>query len=230
MNSHILSKPDNWPNISIVALLVINLVIGCLTVNNRGLSWDEPLFYNYADNIGYAYSILARLNGTFDLNKAYGIDPEEHKQYGPAYILIAKPITSLVERIPGTTEADAWHLVNFFTYQIGVLFFYLLAKYWMKGWAAFFAAGFFATQPLLWGHGFINPKDIPFAVFFIIAVYIGFQMAKSLRLVPGGAQEDNRGAKKTGDHRPENLYTLGNPRWHCNGILVCCRALDKCLD
>jgi len=116
MNIHIPSKFINWPNISIITFLLINLVFGFVTVGNRGLSWDEPLFYNYADNIGYAYSISARLDGTFDLNKAYGIDPEEHMQYGPAYLLISEPITKVIERILTLDEAEAWHITNFLTF------------------------------------------------------------------------------------------------------------------
>lgn len=191
MNIHIPSKFINWPNISIITLLLINLVFGFVTVGNRGLSWDEPLFYNYADNIGYAYSISARLDGTFDLNKAYGVDPEEHMQYGPAYLLISEPITKVIERILMLDEAEAWHITNFLTFQIGILFFYLLCKRWMNGWAAFVSASFFATQPLLWGHGFINPKDIPFTVFFIIAIYFGFQMVDNIIINPGESREQN---------------------------------------
>ena len=36
------------------------------------------------------------------------------------------------------------------------------------------------TQPVLWGHGFINPKDTPFATAFIAAVYFGFRWVNQL--------------------------------------------------
>jgi hypothetical protein len=195
----------NWPNLLIAALLIIDLFVAILTLKSHGMSWDEPLFYNYADSIGNAYSISARLNGTLDLNKAYGSDPEGHKVYGPAYLLLARPLTLLLERIPGIQVADAWHLVNFLTFQIGVLIFYLLAKRWVNAWAALFASAFFATQPLLWGHAFINPKDIPFTVFFILAVYFGFRLADSLKITrvaaPSAQTEGNIGKDRVMSRR-----------------------------
>jgi hypothetical protein len=182
MSFHKTTKSVNWPNIAFILMLLINIVYGYVTIGNRGMSWDEPLFYNYADSIGYAYSISARLNGTFDLNKAYGISPDEHKQYGPAYLLISKPFTSIIEGVLRFDEEEAWHFVNFLTFQIGILGFYLLCKRWMHNWVAFITACFFATQPLLVGHSFINPKDIPFTVYFIISVYFGFRMVDSISI------------------------------------------------
>ena len=29
----------------------------------------------------------------------------------------------------------------------------------------------FASQPLIWGHSFINSKDLPFMVFFLASIY-----------------------------------------------------------
>jgi len=46
----------------------------------------------------------------------------------------------------------------------------------MRPWAAFAAAALFASQPLLWGHAFINPKDPPFMAFFLGSVWLGFRM------------------------------------------------------
>jgi len=38
----------------------------------------------------------------------------------------------------------------------------------------------FSTQPLLWGHAFINPKDIPFLAFFLASVTVGIYMVDAL--------------------------------------------------
>ncbi len=50
----------------------------------------------------------------------------------------------------------------------------------MKPLAALAAAALFASQPLLWGHAFINPKDIPFLVFYIASVYLGLRMVDQI--------------------------------------------------
>ncbi len=159
----------------ILILLIINVVIGLFTFHNYGLSWDEPLFYDYANALGYAYSPLEWFSGDFNLENAYGSSGTDHANRGPAYIILARPLVSAIEFL-GADNASAWHLINFLTFQIGVYFLYRLSKRWMSKPAALMSAALFAWQPLLWGHAFINPKDPPFLVFFLGAVCFGFEM------------------------------------------------------
>ena len=46
--------------------------------------------------------------------------------------------------------------------------------------AAFATSLLFSTQPLLWGHAFINPKDPPFLTFFLVSVCLGFEMTDAI--------------------------------------------------
>lgn len=163
----------------IVLLLMIGLLAGVLTFRDYGLSWDEPLFYEYADALGYAYTPANWFDPAFDLSQAYGISGDDHKTRGPAYLLLARTPVYLLESI-GVDEASAWHLVNFITFLIGVYLLYRLGLRWMGKWAAFSAAALFLTQPLLWGHAFINPKDPPFMVFFTGALLFGFELVDAL--------------------------------------------------
>jgi hypothetical protein len=185
-----MSKPNTpviqavrHPNFPFILLLVINLAAGLLTFRDYGLSWDEPLFYQYADAIPYAYSIRERLSGSFNIENAYGPSSEDHKIYGPAYLLPAKVVVDLLDWALPASRPELWHLVNFLAFQIGMVFFYALCQRWMSAWAAFGATLLFSTQPIVWGHAWINPKDIPFMVFFIAAIFLGFQMVD--RLSPG---------------------------------------------
>src|SRR5512140_3498371 len=75
----------------LLLLLVINLAAGLLTFKDYGMSWDEPLFYNYADSIPMAYTPQAFSPG-FDFYQVFGKSPEDHKIYGPAYLLLARPV------------------------------------------------------------------------------------------------------------------------------------------
>ena len=159
----------------ILLLLAINLIAGLLTYRDFGLSWDEPLFYDYADSIKLAYTPQA-FSPSFDFEQVYGPSATDHKYYGPAYILAARPVQQAIMAVLGADRASAWHLVNFLTFQIGLLFFYLLLLRWFDPWPAAAAAAFFAWQPVVWGHAFINPKDMPFMVFFVAAVTLGFWM------------------------------------------------------
>jgi hypothetical protein len=90
--------------------------------------------------------------------------------------LLAKPVVDALDWMSAIPRADLWHLVNFITFQIGVALFFAVCLRWMGSWAAFGATLLFSTQPVLWGHGWINPKDIPFTVFFLGAIYTGWLM------------------------------------------------------
>ncbi len=163
----------------ILILLIINIVVGLITFRAFGLSWDEPLFYDYANALQYAYTPSEWFSGNFDLQNAYGSSGTDHANRGPAYVLIARPFVSLVESL-GADNASAWHIINFLTFQLGVYLFYRFAVKWMNQTSALAASAFFAWQPLLWGHAFINPKDIPFLVFFIGSMCFGFELVDDI--------------------------------------------------
>lgn len=163
----------------IIVLLIINLLIGIFTFQNYGLSWDEPLFYDYANALPYAYSPSEWFSGNFNLENAYGSSGTDHANRGPAYLLLARPFVSLVELL-SLDNASAWHLINFLAFQLGIYLFYRLAIKWMGKTSALAASALFAWQPLLWGHAFINPKDMPFLVFFSGAICFGFEMVDEI--------------------------------------------------
>ena len=163
----------------ILILLAVNILIGLVVFRNYGYSWDEPLFYDYADALGYAYTPREWFSGDFDLQRSFGSSGDDHKTRGPAYLLLGRGPASLLEML-GLDKASAWHLVNFLFFQIGVYFLYRLASRWMNPAAAFAASALFSWQPLLWGHAFINPKDPPFLVCFLASVCLGFQMVDRL--------------------------------------------------
>ncbi len=163
----------------IYVLLAVNLLIGSFVFRNYGLSWDEPLFYDYADALSYAYSPQEWLSGNFDLENSYGPSAEDHKTRGPAYLFLARNFVYGLAAL-GSDSASAWHLVNFIFFQLGVYFFHRFASRWMSPTAALAASAFFSLQPLLWGHAFINPKDPPFLVFFLGSVCLGFEMVDDI--------------------------------------------------
>jgi hypothetical protein len=174
------------PQFPLLLLIIANLTVGLWTFRDYGLSWDEPLFYQYADSIGYAYSISARLSGNFNIEQAYGPSASDHKTRGPAYLLLARQPVYLIETVTGLDTASTWHLVNFLFYQLGIVFLFLLCRRWMRPWSAFAAGTLFSAQPVLWGHAFINPKDPSFMVLFLGTVYFGFRMVDGLVMAPEG--------------------------------------------
>jgi hypothetical protein len=174
--SSFVKRPAERP---IFFLLAINILIGLLVFRNYGYSWDEPLFYDYGDALGYAYSPREWLSGSFDIGRSFGASGDDHKTRGPAYLLLARGPAALLETL-GLDKASAWHLINFLFFQVGVYFLYRLAARWTSPAAALATSALFSWQPLLWGHAFINPKDPPFLVFFLISVCLGFEMVDEL--------------------------------------------------
>ena len=170
MNSiHKMTRNKNLP---ILIILFVGLILGISIFTNFGASWDEPEYYQYADSTLRAYSITDRLAGTFKLNLTLG--PTDLRYYGPAFLIIGKGIHALLALIfPHTLSIDLWHLIIYFSFLLGAFFFYKIAQRWVSTLAATIATLLFISQPVLFGMSWINPKDIPFMVFFMGAIYFG---------------------------------------------------------
>lgn len=177
----------------IIILLTINLIIGIFTFRDYGYSWDEPLFYDYADALQYAYAPQNWFAENFDLQNTFGSSASDHANRGPAYIIIVYPIVSFLKLF--LDNASAWHLINFLTFQLGIYLFYRFALKWMSQLGAVSATLLFCYQPVFWGHSFINPKDIPFLVFFIGAMCFGFEMVDEMLKRPSGFNTTTNGYK-----------------------------------
>lgn len=182
-----IKKLLQFEHLPILVLLVVSLVTGLIIAKDYGQSWDEPNIYRYGNYVLNAYQYFFHPQSLPD----YGTNPQAAPDsggnnmsdlnfYGPSYFIVATILSKIFLRlVPGWTIIIAWHFVNFITFQIGVVIFYFLAKRWMSSFAAFGAALLLSVQPLFWGHAFINPKDIPFAVFFLASVYFGLNMMDS---------------------------------------------------
>lgn len=170
------THPKMKRHLPILLLLTANLLAGLLSFRGYGISWDEPLFYAYADTIPAAYLPA----WDWQSETVYGPSAADHKYYGPAYLLLAGPLHVQIQTIFDLNSASAWHLINFFCFNLGIFFFYRLNLRFLSPGLATVSAAFFAFQPLLWGHSFINPKDIPFMTGFIAALTLGLDFVDSL--------------------------------------------------
>jgi hypothetical protein len=160
----------------LLALALVAAAAGAWLFRDYGLSWDEPLFYKFARTMLRAYSPAEQRAGTFDFERDIDTD---HWYYGPAYVLLATPAVRLLQA-SGLTEVDAWRLANLASFVFGWIVLYLLARRWLDRPAALGAALLTASQPVLWGHAFINPKDIPLTSFFLAAVYLGLRLVDQI--------------------------------------------------
>ncbi len=150
------------------------LAIGAATVHDYGMSIDEPNNQRYAADTWNAYPSFF---GT-RYEPAYRSSYDGH---GPAFITLAGIFVKIMQRvIPGVFTPDLWHFSYFIAFLLSGLCLYWLAKHWFSSWAAWGILLLFSTQPLLWGHAFINPKDIPFMAFFIASIAAGIAMVDHL--------------------------------------------------
>ncbi len=164
----------------LILLITLSLLIGILTIHDYGESWDEYNFYNYAEESIAAYQHFFSPQ----------VIPEFHdptlRYYGPWLLML---IVQTAKLFPSWIISDIGHLITFIIFQFGVVFFYLLARRWFKPWASFGTTAIFATQPLFWGHGFINSRDIPFMVGFIAIIYFGLRMGDALPQLDTASKE-----------------------------------------
>jgi hypothetical protein len=152
----------------------VNLIIGVLTVHQHGMSIDEPNNYRYAADTLDAYPSLFGILYEPKYNSSYD-------GHGPAFMALVNFLIRIVQKIfPNLFTIDLWHLAYFITFQLSGLCLYWLTKRWFNPWAAWGILILFVTQPLLWGHAFMNPKDIPFMAFFLASVTTGFALVDRL--------------------------------------------------
>lgn len=156
------------PKRILFAFIGLSLIIGSMIVSDYGISVDEPNEIRNALMSLSAYTV-----------EGLRTPPEYHQlrinqHYGTAlsmiYVLAEKYISPLLNVPVGTVA----HYFYFLTFQVGVISFFYLAKRFMNDWSALGATLLFGTQPLLFGHAFVNIKDIPIMVGFIVVVTVGF--------------------------------------------------------
>lgn len=153
------------------AILLINLVSGWLLAGDYGESWDERRRFRYGVQSLQAYTGQDAIEDEID---------QEAK--GPAYVMLAVGLSGLFENLrPAWERMQAFHFVHFAFHQLGLIFLYLICRRMMSRPAALGVVLIYTTQPLLWGHAFINPKDTPFMTAFLGAVAAGMWMADAFQ-------------------------------------------------
>ena len=164
---------------ALAGLIVVCLAIGIFTFKDYGVSWDEPSSYQYGREALSAYRLIFSGN-----EPTYTDSDGVLKYYGAGYLASGAAIVSLF----GLQGYESLHFLNFLTFLIAIIVLYLLLNRWVSWPAAFGASLLFASQPLLWGHAFINPKDIPFMAFFLVSLASGLWMLDNIQSASGWKQ------------------------------------------
>jgi hypothetical protein len=175
-------------NRPIFILLALSLLIGMLTLPHYGESWDDLSLQKYA-----AKSLSAYRSWLF--NGEVQITLEDLGNYGPAYVMGVSLLSRFLSAFLPFILPDIRHLIYFVTFLAGMWAFYTLSLRWLSRTVALAGTLLLMTQPVFWGHSFINPKDTNFLAFFLLSLYFGFRLFDS----PGSIQlEDvNEQGKRT---------------------------------
>ena len=142
-------------------LFVIALIIGVLTYDSYGLSWDDG---------------MQRGTGTVNYNYMFQNDDQlltwSDRDYGPAY----EVLLIVGEKKLGLTDTHEIylfrHLATHILFLIGALFcFFLVDLLYKNKMLAALAFLMIVLHPRLYAHSFINTKDIPFLAMFFVSFY-----------------------------------------------------------
>ena len=148
------------------------LLLGLIISPDYGYTTDE-------DSERTRAKIALSHYGIPNENRQKSYQQIHHKQYyGTAVSMIGVLADELLSPLLGTPVNAVWHTVNFVLFLAGVVGIYYLARLFVSDGIALFASFLYASQPLYFGHAFMNPKDMPLQALFILTVTAGFYIEK----------------------------------------------------
>ncbi len=142
-----------WAVLGIVTLLVL------ATFRDYGISWDESLQNTYGKKLVALYATGFADRSALTYVNLY--------LYGGLFDMLA----ALANMVSPFGEYETRHLLGGLVFAGGLLGGWRLAALLAGPRAGLIALICLAATPLLYGHGFINPKDSPFAWLTVWALY-----------------------------------------------------------
>jgi hypothetical protein len=163
-----MNKDKLNPRLVLTIFILLNIIVGLLITADFGASTDEfPEFRR-------ANLALKLLFGQVEVDPVIEYSNENQVQfYGTSASMFAIGIETLLQPILNTSAKAISHFVYFLFFQIAILSLYFLAAKFVSDWIALLSAILFGSQPLLFGHAFINSKDTPLMSLFLATVTVG---------------------------------------------------------
>jgi hypothetical protein len=162
---------EGWGALTLV--LLVGYVIAFLaTFRDYGLTWDEGWHAIYGGMIVDWY------RSGFE-NRA-ALEYKDLVYYGGLFDVLGR----LLARFSPLDLFETRHLLSGFFGTLGLLYAYRLATYLATPSAGFLASLFLVLTPIYYGHAFNNPKDIPFATLFLVALYYLIRTIRHFPAIP----------------------------------------------
>ena len=139
-------------------------LVGLFLFTHYGEAWDDASMLAYARNVLQAWETFVHTGAWPGVR--YPVPVLEFYGVWPWVLAV------LVHRLlPFLHIVDAVHGVAFAFFWVGTAALYLVLRRWFSREAALVGTLLFATQPLLWGHGFINLKDTSAWSMMLVSLY-----------------------------------------------------------
>jgi len=149
---------ERWTFYSTVLLGGYGLVI-LTTFFDYGVTVDEPPLLHYGNDIVQWYKSRFSVLGSFETSNT--------KMYGGLVHVLGYALSQFLPLDP----YDGYHLTSALIGFSGVVAAYRIGSLLGSGPTGFLVAAFLIFTPRYYAHIFNNPKDIPFAVFYLWSVF-----------------------------------------------------------
>jgi hypothetical protein len=150
----------------LAGVVAVHLLFAVAASSTHGQSWDDPqdALYGrvalraYAGSVGY-------------------LDAADERYYGPEYLMASGVVIQGVGYLaPAVQAADVQHVLNFIMLLVAAAALYGLERRVTGPAASGLTAFLFLYQPVLFGHGFVNQKDVPFMAAFAVTILLGLRL------------------------------------------------------
>lgn len=150
---------SNWPKYWFWSILLVAFVAIILTFDDYGITWDEFPQSNYAE------LVLDYFQSGFNDNR-YG-SFFDLKYYGALF----EVIPTIIYRFVGEWKFEIRHFCIALTALLTIAGVMKFSSLFSDPFVPFFASLSLIMLPRFYGHAFNNSKDVPFACFFVWAIY-----------------------------------------------------------
>ncbi len=174
------SEPSNWTNVnnSIYKKLfgiisVVFLALMCWISFDYNVTWDEPNHNTFSKDVLKYYTSFGEDTTMFDFQKQGHRDYFTNVFYGMSIDVFSAAVNDL---IGVENEFATRHFFNAIVGFFCILFTALTVRLFAGWLPALITLLAMVCSPSFFGHCFNNPKDIPFAAGYIMAIYYMLKM------------------------------------------------------
>lgn len=150
----------------VISFFVTYLILGLNIYNDYGISWDEPIQYEYGQKV-FKYVV----------HKDQKLVKDSERFYGPVVEFSFVTIEKLTKLEDLKDVYLQRHLLTFLIFYTGVIFFFFLNLKILKTWKlALLGSLMLIVSPRIFADSFYNSKDIPLLALTIVSAFTALRL------------------------------------------------------